>query len=228
MKAVSPEDLLGPLNAVERKHAPKTLYLEGLEETLWSGARVAIVGSRQASALGLARARRLAATLVERGVVVVSGLAAGIDTAAHTTAITRAGRTVAVLGTPLDRVYPPQNAALQRQIGAEHLLVSQFPSGAAIRRSNFPLRNRTMALISDATVIVEAGQTSGSISQGWEALRLGRVLYITQAVARDAALSWPRELLDYGARVLSDETLEDFLDMLPPRVTQAQDAALPF
>lgn len=230
MITMTPADLLGSLNAVERKHAPGLLYLRGHPELLDQGARVAIVGSRKATELGLARARKLAGRLVQRGVVVVSGLAAGIDTAAHTAAIASGGRTVAVLGTPLDRAYPPQNAGLQREIGEAHLLVSQFSPGSAIQRGNFPLRNRTMALISDATVIVEAAEKSGAISQGWEALRLGRALYITQAVARDGALSWPGALLEYGARILSDQTLEDFLDMLPPRspLPLDVDAAIPF
>ena len=81
----------------------------------------------------------------------MSGLAEGIDTAAHTAAINRGGRTIAVLGTPLDQVFPRQNAALQDQIMRDHLAVSQFPAGNPIQRKNFPLRNRTMALISDAT-----------------------------------------------------------------------------
>lgn len=137
MFTADPADLLGSLNAVERKHAPPVLYLEGRRDLLEVGARVAIVGSRKASEMGLARARKLTAKLVEHGVVVVSGLAAGIDTAAHTTAIARGGATIAVLGTPLDRTYPAENSGLQRQIGEEYLLVSQFPPGTPIRPQNF-------------------------------------------------------------------------------------------
>lgn len=228
MSARDPEELFGPLNAVERKFAPRTLYLQGREDILDRGARVAIVGSRAASPAGLARARKLAAKLVANQVVVVSGLAAGIDTAAHTAAIAHGGQTVAVLGTPLDICYPRTNRDLQQLIGAQHLLVSQFPPGSPVQRRNFPQRNRTMALISDATVIVEAGNTSGSLSQGWEALRLGRALYITRALAHDPELTWPAEMLAYGARILSDDTFDDFLDILPPRAQPMQDAALPF
>jgi hypothetical protein len=118
---------------------------------LGEGARVSIVGSRKASPEGLRRASKLAGLLAGRGIVIVSGLAEGIDTAAHTAAIHRGGRTIAVLGTPLDQVFPRQNAALQDQIMRDHLAVSQFPAGNPIQRKNFPLRNRTMALISDAT-----------------------------------------------------------------------------
>lgn len=228
MFTATPTDLLGSLNPVELKHAPPILYLEGRRELLDVGSRVAVVGSRKASETGLARARKLTTKLVEHGIVVVSGLAAGIDTAAHTTAMARGGATIAVLGTPLDRTYPAENAGLQRKIGEEYLLVSQFRPGTAIRPQNFPIRNRTMALLSDATVIVEAGEKSGAISQGWEALRLGRELYIMQSVVLDKSLSWPADLINYGAQVLSDQTLEHLLDSLPLRGAPILDAAIPF
>ena len=224
---LTPTQLLGPLNAVERLHAPDQLYVAGDIGILETGARVSIVGSRQASPDGLARARKLARRLVEGGTVVVSGLALGIDTAAHTAAIQARGRTIAVIGTPLERSYPRENELLQARIATDHLLVSQFAPGTKTQRSHFPRRNRTMALMSDATVIIEAGETSGSLSQGWEALRLGRLLYITRAVAENPALRWPAEMLDHGARVLSDETFLDFLEALPSRLTPL-DAAVPF
>jgi DNA processing protein len=85
-----------------------------------------------------------------------------------------------------------------------------------------------MALISDATVIIEASDSSGSLSQGWEALRLGRALFITKALTENKEISWTREMLDHGARVLSDETLQDFLDILPERSETELDVALPF
>lgn len=104
----------------------------------------------------------------------VRGLALGIDTVAHETAMTNGGKTVGVLGTSLDRYAVPRNRSLQDAIGERHLLVSQFPSGQQTHRSNFPLRNKTMALMSDATLIVEAATNSGTRHQGWEAIRLGR------------------------------------------------------
>ena len=94
--------------------------------------------------------------------MVVSGLAEGIDTAAHQATLEAGGRTIAVLGTPLDQVYPKRNAALQHQLMREHLCVSQFPVGSPIHRRNCPLRNHTMALLADATVIIEATDTSGA------------------------------------------------------------------
>jgi DNA processing protein len=146
-------------------------------------------------------------------VVVVSGLARGIDTAAHRSAIESGGRTIAVLGTPLDQTYPRENAELQRLIMEEHLAVSQFPSGHPAGRTNFPRRNRTMALLTHATVIVEAAEGSGSLSQGWECLRLGRRLFIMRAVADTKSLAWPREMRKYGAEVLA--RTEELLDAIP-------------
>lgn len=212
-EAISPEKLLGPLNRVEQENAPERLFVAGAVALLKLGTRVSIVGSRKASAAGLKRAAKLARILAEKGITVVSGLAEGIDTAAHEAAMAAGGRTIAVLGTPLDRSYPRKNAGLQQRIVDEHLVVSQFPSGHSILKSNFPRRNRVMALISDATVIMEAGETSGAISQGWEALRLGRRLFIARSVAENPALTWPSEMRKYGAEVLAEA--EDVIEALP-------------
>ena len=103
------------------------------------------------------------------------------------------GRTIAVLGTPIDQFYPAENEALQKKIATEQLVVSQFSSGYPITPKNFPLRNRVMALLTDATVIVEAGEKSGTVHQGWEALQLGRLLFLLESVAQDKSLTWPAE-----------------------------------
>ena len=214
VRRFAPQDLLGPLNEFEKKHAPASLYVAGDENLLRSGRRVSIVGSRKASSDSIKRARKLVRALVAREVVIVSGLAEGIDTAAHRAAIEYGGRTIAVLGTAVDVVYPKFNRILQQKIALEHAAVSQFPMGSPTRRHNFPMRNRTMALISDATVIVAAGRRSGTVHQGWEALRLGRDLLLLESlVQRD--ISWTRDLMKYGADVLSDENFEGWLDSLP-------------
>ena len=226
---VSPaEELLGPFNEIERKNAPANIYFAGDIDLLNSGSRVAIVGSRKASPQGLARAAKLARFLVQRNVIVVSGLAEGIDTAAHLAAIEAGGRTIAVLGTPLDRVYPKKNAALQDLIMKEHLCLSQFPSGTATTRNCFPMRNRTMALISDATVIMEAQDGSGSLHQGWEALRLGRALFIAKSITENPNVTWPQDFLKYGAKILTDQELDTLVDHLPQRVLQSANAEFPF
>jgi DNA processing protein len=227
-QTLTPDQLLGPLNEVEKEHAPKALYVAGDIGILEQGGRVSIVGARKASAEGLRRATRLATLLVKEGVVVVSGLAEGVDTAAHEAAMSHGGRTIAVLGTPLDRVYPKKNAPLQHRIMREHLVVSQYPQGYPVQPKNFVMRNRTMALMSDATVIIEASDTSGSLHQGWEALRLGRSLFIAKSVADDPGLTWPEKMLHYGARVLSDESLAEFLELIPARTQVHADGGVPF
>ncbi len=224
-ETVTPAEALGPLNSFEAKYAPKQLFLRGHRELLQKGPRVSIVGSRAASRAGMSRARSLAKSLANHDIVVVSGLAAGIDRAAHEGAIEAGGRTIAVIGTPLDISYPKENAELQERIARDHLLISQFAFGHPALPKNFPLRNRTMALVTDATVIVEAGEKSGTLHQGWEALRLGRILFLMESVAENPALSWPREMIGYGAQVLNRENLDAVIENLPAFTSTASFAA---
>ena len=206
-------DLLGPLNDVEEKYAPKELYVTGDLPIPLPKPRSAVIGSRKASPKALETARQITSTLVQKGVIIVSGLAKGIDTVAHKTTIEEGGDTIAVLGTPLDKYYPKENAQLQDFITNNHLAISQFPINYPIQPRNFVIRNRTMALISDISIIVEAKDSSGSLHQGWEALRLGRPLFIWESIVKDASLSWPKKMLEYGAMVLTDP--EEVLDYLP-------------
>lgn len=209
------QEIFGTLNSFETKHAPERLFLEGDVSLLNEGKRVSVVGSRKPSPEGMARARAVTRALVEHGIIVVSGLAEGIDTVAHETALSEGGRTIAVLGTPLSEAYPKSNQALLKRIKAEHLAVSQFPEGTPARRTNFPQRNRTMALISDATIIIEASEKSGTRHQGWEALRLGRMVFLLQSIADNPSLSWPKEMIHYGAQVLRRDDLPDVLEDIP-------------
>ena len=213
-----PEELLGTLNSVEQKNAPKTLFVAGDVDLLRSGRRISVVGTREPTPEGAERTRALAATLARRGITVVSGLAKGVDAIAHKTAIEAGGRTIAVLGTPLDVCYPAENRELQTRIMREHLAVSQFPSGMRAGAKAFPMRNRTMALLSDATIIVEAGEGSGTLHQGWEALRLGRPLLLLESLVNRADLTWPREMIGFGAEVLSRKNLEEAVDEVPGRM----------
>jgi DNA processing protein len=214
--AHAPEELLGPLNPQERLYAPKQLFVAGHAEWLREQPRVAVVGARKASPDGMKRAAKLARILVKHGAIVVSGLAEGIDAAAHMATIGADGRTVAVIGTSLSETFPAKHRELQQRLMRNHLVLSQFPDGYPTTRKNFPLRNRTMALISDASVIVEASDGSGSLSQGWEALRLGRPLFLMASILGQRGLSWPRTMLDYGAMVLDKP--EDLLAQLPETV----------
>jgi len=211
----TPEELLGPLNDVEKRRSPKKLFVAGDCKLFDIHPRVSVVGSRKASADGLKRAAKISRLLVERGAVVVSGLAEGIDAAAHHAAIEAGGKTIGVIGTPLDKSYPRSNEALQAVMMREHAVLSQFPSGYPTMLKNFPIRNATMALIVSASVIVEAGESSGALAQGWEALRLGRMLFIMESVVNNQSLKWPKEMLGYGAQVLASDNLDAFFDALP-------------
>lgn len=196
------------------------LWFRGDRTLLERHPRIAVVGTRTPTEAGARRARKLVRDLVQSNAntVIVSGLARGIDTLAHTEALARGGRTIAVIGTPIDRVYPKENAELQRRIGDSELLLSEFAPGAPITRSSFPRRNRTMALVADASVIVEAGATSGAESHGWAALRLGRPLFLLKSLA-DSPHAWPRRMQTHGARVLRD--VAELLEVLssPSRET---------
>jgi len=206
---------LNNLSEIEKKHAPKELFLEGNTSLLIEGRRVSVVGSRKISKYGKARTEIITKALIERGITIVSGLAEGVDTVAHETALQNSGKTIAVLNTPLNKVYPAKNRELLNQIKKDHLAISQFPENFPYQKSNSPIRNRTMALISDATIIIEAGGKSGTRYQGWEALRLGRQLFLMQNVAEDTSLTWPMEMISYGAQVLTREDYLEFMDDIP-------------
>lgn len=192
---------------------PQPIYLAG-DESLLSRRCVAIVGTRQVSEAGRKRARRLARELVEAGTVIVSGLAKGVDTEALEAALEAGGRVVAVIGTPLERAYPAENKRLQERIYREHLLVSPVPAGTAVQPYHFPQRNRVMAALSDATAIIEASDTSGTLHQAAECTRLGRWLFIAKSVMEDSALKWPRSFTNYERTRTLTETA-DVLVVLP-------------
>lgn len=141
-------ELLDGLNEVETRYAPASLYTLGREELLKRRPRISVIGTRQPSANGVELARSVASTVVGMGGVVVSGLALGIDRVAHEAAIAAGGDTIAVLGTPVHRSYPRENAKLQAQLAERFLVVSQFGPTDTTSRKSFIMRNRTMALLS--------------------------------------------------------------------------------
>lgn len=155
---------------------------------------IAIVGSREPSPPGVARAHRLSADLGEAGYVIVSGLATGIDAAAHTTALERATRTLAVIGTGVDRSYPAGNAALQTQIADRGAVISCFWPDAGPTRQTFPIRNALMSGLTRATVIVEASATSGTRIQARRALAHGRPVFLAPELV--AAQAWAAQLAE--------------------------------
>jgi DNA processing protein len=213
VRTVTPQELLGALSDLELKYAPATIFIAGRLRLPLQNPRVAIVGTRQPSERGRLRAATLGGELAAKGVTIVSGLARGVDTAAHTSALEAGGTTIAVIGTPLSRTYPAENAELQRRIMTDFLVVSQFPDGQAVHPSNFVIRNRTMALIADASIIVESGNAGGALSQGWETLRLGRPLFIHDREFQKSGLEWPRKMARHGAIRFRDSS--DILDHLP-------------
>ncbi|MEG3088533.1 DNA-processing protein DprA [Sphingomonas sp. PB4P5] len=180
------------------------LYFQG-DWDLVTLPAVAVVGTRKPTDIGRERATVLATRLVEDGFTVVSGLAEGIDTAAHEAALAASGHTIAVIGTPLGQVYPKSNTALQERIARDHLLISQVPVmryDAQDFRTNrffFPERNKLMSALTKATVIVEAGETSGTLVQAREAIRQGRKLFIMNSCFERGDLTWPRRFEEQGA-----------------------------
>ena len=186
--SVLDEDYPARLLAV--REAPPLLFTRGHLDPADVG--VSVVGSREASETGRDLAGEIARALVEVGFSVVSGLAAGVDAVAHRAALAAGGRTVAVLGHGLDRVYPREHAGLMAQIpAAGGFLVSQFFPEAGPTRSSFPIRNATMSGYGVASVIVEATERSGTRHQVQAALAHGRAVILTEAVA--AGTSWGRE-----------------------------------
>jgi DNA processing protein len=189
----------------DARHPVELLYYQGAWE-LTETRSIAIVGSRKASDEGIARAKRIAKDAVNRDFTVVSGLAEGIDTAAHTQALAEpGGRTIAVIGTPLGEFYPKQNRLLQCRIARDFLVVSQVPiirysrQGPAVNRLFFPERNATMSALTEGTVIVEAGETSGTLTQARASLHQGRKLFILDSCFHRTDLTWPRRFADLGA-----------------------------
>lgn len=195
--------------------AVQSVYCAG-DTSLLKRPCIAVIGSREVSEDGEKRARRIAKELAEAGVVIVSGLAAGVDTNAMKSAIANGGRTVGVIGTPLDKAYPAANAGLQEEVYRDHLLISQFASGERTFRSSFPERNKTMAMLSDATVVIEASDTSGTLHQASECVRQHRWLGILKSVVDNPRLTWPKGFLSYE-RCLVIDTTETLLANVYPK-----------
>ena len=177
---------------------------------------VAIVGTRRASDEGRQRARRLAEELAARDIPIISGLAAGIDTAALQGALAAGGRAVAVIGTGLRRSYPAENAALQARIGEEGLVLSQFWPDSPPTKHSFPMRNAVMSGYAAATVVIEAGWRSGARMQARLALEHGRPIFLLDSLLEH---DWAQEYARRpGAFVVSDidDVMKDLDEVLSP------------
>jgi DNA processing protein len=191
---------------------PPALWVRGRVEAL-AGPAVAIVGSRAGSAYALEVAGRLAADLVERGVVIVSGLARGVDSAAHRGALSRRGVTVAVLGSGADVVYPPEHRALAAEIESRNgAVVSEMAPGTPPLPWLFPQRNRVISGLSRAVVVIEAGEKSGSLITARMALEQGRDVLAVPGNVLSGRNRGAHALLRDGAKIV--ESADDILDEL--------------
>lgn len=206
-----------PKTLLDATEPVELLYYDGNWDLIFSKS-IAIVGTRKPTEEGIRRTKKITDFLVEHGYTIVSGLAEGVDTAAHTTAIKAQGRTIAVIGTPLDHIYPKTNSELMKEIADKHLVISQVPflrySKQTYRENRFffPERNKTMSAIAKATIIIEAGETSGTLVQARAALKQGRKLFILQSCFENKNITWPEKFEKMGA--IRVQKFQDILNNL--------------
>lgn len=201
-----------PRSLGEIADPPAVLYIQG-SLTDEDRDAVAVVGSRAATEYGRITAGRLGRDLALRDVTVVSGMARGIDTAAHRGAIEGEGRTIAVLGAGLDHIYPAENRALAREIAGQGALVTEFPFGSTPARHHFPLRNRIISGLSCGVVVVEAAVRSGALITGSLALDQGREIFAVPGNITSPKSAGPNRLLKEGAKAVT--AVEDILEEFP-------------
>jgi DNA processing protein len=193
--------------------APPLLYVHG--DPAWlSAPQLAMVGSRNPTPAGRQTATDFAQHLAAAGLVITSGLASGIDTASHLGALDAGGRTIAVMGTGLDRVYPADNRALARRIAGQGALVSEFPTGTPPLAENFPRRNRIISGLSLGTLVVEAALRSGSLITARCAAEQGREVFAIPGSIHNTLSRGCHALIRQGAKLV--ETAADILEELGP------------
>jgi DNA processing protein len=212
---------------------PLALYAQGDVRVLSEHA-VSMVGTRRPSAYGSAVAHRLARELAERRLVVVSGMARGIDSACHRGALEAKGKTVAVLGSGLDVVYPRENKRLAEEIARSGAVVSEFGPGTAPTPENFPIRNRVISGLGLGVVIVEAAEYSGSLITARLALEQDRQVFAVPGNITSAQSFGPNHLIKQGAKLVDHwiDVIEEFppsvrMQLLPPAEASEEDAAEP-
>ena len=214
---VTSQDPLYPSQLLNTYDYPAFLYVKGhLKE---DDVNVAVVGSRTASTYGKFTTERLCRELVLRGITVISGLARGIDSAAHRGALSGKGRTIAVLGCGLDIVYPPENEKLFDENSLQGALISEFPFGTPPNAPNFPARNRIISGISLGVVVVEASEKSGSLITARIALEQGREVFAVPGSIDSSGSRGTNKLIKQGAKLI--ENVEDILEEILPQVTIA-------
>ena len=215
VSAISTGDIRFPAALAAIHDPPHTLWVKGEIDALLAPS-VAIVGSRAASPYALEVARQLGADLARRNITIISGLARGVDSAAHRGALEGGGRTVAVFGCGVDVIYPPEHSALAARIVERGALVSEFPLGTLPRREYFPQRNRIISGLSLAVVIVEAAEGSGSLITADFALEQGRAVLAVPGNVLGGRNYGAHALLRDGAKLV--ECADDILEELPPGI----------
>lgn len=188
--------------------APPVLFVDG-DASLLGEAQIAIVGSRNPTRTGAETASAFAAQLARSGLIVTSGLAAGVDAAAHAGALQAGAPTIAVCGTGLDRVYPESSTDLAQRIRARGALVSEFPPGTPARREHFPQRNRIIAALSLGTLVVEAAQRSGALITAHRAIEYGREVFAIPGSIHNPLARGCHRLIREGAKLV--ESAADIL-----------------
>lgn len=201
-----------PIHLAQIDAPPPLLFCRGDANLLHTPA-LAIIGSRHATASGLHTATRFAADLSQLGITIVSGFAAGIDSAAHQGCLDAQGKTIAVLGTGIDRVYPAANRALAHQISEHGLLLSEFPLGTAPIAHNFPKRNRIISALSQAIIVVEASLESGSLITARLGLEMNKEVMAIPGSIHNPQSKGCHHLIKQGAKLV--ECLEDILEECP-------------
>jgi DNA processing protein len=201
---------------------PLALYVQGRLESRDRHA-VAVVGTRRPTHYGRETAGALAYGLAKSGMTVVSGLARGIDTEAHRGALKARGRTLAVMGGGLDRVYPPENAGLAREIAEQGAVMTELPFGRAPDKTTFPMRNRIVSGLSMGVLVVEAGPTSGAMITAREGLEQGRSVFAVPGRIDSPASKGCHDLIRGGARLVAgvEDVLQEFEFLVAPGATGA-------
>ncbi len=208
-------DAAYPTALLETADPPLLLYAQGRVELLCA-ASVAVVGSRNPTAQGSDNARAFAKHLSQAGLAVVSGMALGIDGAAHDGALAGPGRTIAVMGTGPDRIYPARHRALAHRIAAEGLLLTEFEIGVPPLAENFPQRNRIIAGLARGTLVVEAALPSGSLSTARAALEAGREVFAIPGSIHSPQSRGCHALIKQGAKLV--ESADDITSELQWKV----------
>jgi len=207
-------DALYPQNLLNIYDRPPYIYVLGSLNS--DDINIAIVGSRMASTYGKYTTEKISRELALKGITVVSGMARGIDSAAHRGAITAHGRTVAILGSGLDVIYPPENEKLFADIIQNGAVISEFPPGTPPRSTNFPARNRIISGMSFGVVIVEAGEKSGSLITARLALEQGREVFAVPGSIDSAGSRGTNKLIKQGAKLI--ENTDDILEEIIPQI----------